>query len=189
MADIAAQLPAREHTRWLIDLKWPLRGRHRRRSYAVPLDQWCGGHENEFIAFAAQAAQRLARRGSITAQAAGWIVLDGDPITWRGQGTVDTEPVVIFVNATIDIIRRVYPHPPGRPALVPRPPRRRAHNLKRHPRTSTRTAVAEALAYISAVLIPSVEAVGSRADLRLYQCARSAAAPRPLHLDSPPCLC
>jgi hypothetical protein len=53
----------------------------------------------------------LARRGSITAQAVGWIVLDGDPITWRGQGTVDTEPVVIFVNAMIRIIRGVYPHP------------------------------------------------------------------------------
>jgi hypothetical protein len=68
--------------------------------------------QNEFIAFAAQAAQRLARRGSITAQqAAGWIVLDGDPIIWRGQDTVDTEPIVIFVNAMTGIIRGVYPHP------------------------------------------------------------------------------
>jgi hypothetical protein len=114
MADIAAQVPAREHTPWLIDLKRPLSadaivGASR----AVPLDQWCDGHENEFIAFAAQAAQRLARRGSITAQqAADWIVLDGDPIIWRGQDTVDTEPIVIFVNAMTDIIRGVYPHPP-----------------------------------------------------------------------------
>jgi hypothetical protein len=48
-------------------------------SFAV-LDEWCDGHEDEFIALANQAGTQLAARGSITAQqAASWTVLDGTP--------------------------------------------------------------------------------------------------------------
>jgi hypothetical protein len=44
---------------------------------------------------ATQAAQNLARRGPVTAgQAAGWIVLDGSPVIWRGKDPVETAPIV-----------------------------------------------------------------------------------------------
>ena len=114
MADIAAQVPERERTPWLACLEQQLRADAiMGANHAVLLDQWCDGHEDEFIALAAQAAKRLGGHGSITAQqAARWIVLDGDPVIWRGQDSVDTGPIVTFARAMIDIIRGVYPQPP-----------------------------------------------------------------------------
>jgi hypothetical protein len=84
-------------------------------SFAIPLDEWCGGHEDEFLALVAEAGRRLAGRGSITAQqAAAWIVLDGSPVIWRGQDHVDTGPVVAFAGVLAAIIRGTYPQaPPG----------------------------------------------------------------------------
>jgi hypothetical protein len=114
MADIAAQVPACERTPWLARLERQLRvdavvGA----DFAVVLDDWCDGHEDEYIALTAQAAQRLAGRGGITAQqAARWIVLDSDPVIWRGQDSVDAGSIVTFASAMIDIIRGVYPQPP-----------------------------------------------------------------------------
>jgi hypothetical protein len=115
MAGIAAQIPARGRTPWLAGLEEQLRvdaivGA----SFAVLLDDWCdGGHEEEFIALAAQAGERLALRGRITAQqAADWIVLDGTPVIWRGQDSMDTTPITTFVHAMTGIIRGTYPDPP-----------------------------------------------------------------------------
>jgi hypothetical protein len=112
MAGIAAQVPAR--TTWLADLEQELRvdaivGA----SFAVLLDEWCDGHQDEFIALAFQAAARLGARGQITAeQAAAWIVLDGTPVLWRGKDPVDTAPIADFVTAMAGIIRGVHPAPP-----------------------------------------------------------------------------
>jgi hypothetical protein len=81
-------------------------------SFAV-LDEWCDGHEDEFIALANQAGTQLAARGSITAQqAASWTVLDGTPVLWRGEDPVDTAPIAVFVTAVTDIVRGAYPAPP-----------------------------------------------------------------------------
>jgi hypothetical protein len=114
MADIAAQEPGPGRTPWLAELERKLRvdaiiGA----SFAVLLDEWCDGHEDEFIALATRAARQLAARGAITAQqAAAWIVLDGTPVRWRGKDPVDTAPIAGFVGAMADIIRGVYPAPP-----------------------------------------------------------------------------
>ena len=114
MADIAAQMPAHERGPWLTDLEHQLRvdaivGADQ----FISLDEWCDGHEEQFIDLVARAAQRLAERDHITAQeAAEWIVLDQEPIIWRGQDTVDTGPVIIFAHALIDIIHGTYPQPP-----------------------------------------------------------------------------
>jgi len=117
MADVAAQAPAGRGSPWLTDLERQLRvhavvGA----GFAIPLDQWCDGHEDEFLALVAEAGRRLAGRGSITApQAAAWIVLDGHPVIWRGQDRVDTGPVVAWAEALAAIIRGTYPQaPPGR---------------------------------------------------------------------------
>jgi hypothetical protein len=60
-----------------------------------------------------QAAKRLDERGAITpGEAARWIVLDGHPVIWRGQDSVDTGPITAFAHALIDIIRGAYPPPP-----------------------------------------------------------------------------
>ena len=128
MAGIAAETPDRERTPWLAGLEQPLRvhaivGA----DHAVDLDDWCDGHQEEFLALVTRAARRLAGRRSITArQAAGWIVLDGHPIIWRGQDSVDTGPVVAFADAMTGIIRGTYPPPPegrhwyfGHPGDVP----------------------------------------------------------------------
>lgn len=77
---------------------------------AVPLDQWCDGHEEQFLALVAEAGRRLAERGTITArQAAAWTVLDGTPVIWHGQDTVGTGPVVAVAEALAAIIRGTYP--------------------------------------------------------------------------------
>jgi hypothetical protein len=114
MADIAAEVPESERTAWLAGLEQQLRvDAILGASQCIALDEWCEGHEEEFIALVAEAARRLAERASITAQqAVGWIVLDDQPIIWRGQSAVDTAPIVTFAHAMIDIIRGAYPQPP-----------------------------------------------------------------------------
>lgn len=84
-------------------------------NFEIPLGQWCGGHEEQFLSLLTEAGRRLAERGTITAQqAAAWIVLDDTPIIWRGQDAVDTNPVVAFADALAAIIRGTYPQaPPG----------------------------------------------------------------------------
>lgn len=116
MADVAAGTAAADHSAWLAGLEHQLRvhaivGA----DFAIPLDEWCDGHEARFLALVTEAGRRLAERRTITAQqAATWIVLDGAPIIWRGQDAVGTEPIVIFAEALIAIIRGTYPQaPPG----------------------------------------------------------------------------
>jgi hypothetical protein len=114
MAAVAEQIPAEERSAWLADLEHQLRvhaivGAE----FGVPLDEWCGGHEEEFLALLATARCRLAERGAITAeQAAAWVVLDNRPILWRGQDVVDCEPIVACADALTAIIRGVYPQAP-----------------------------------------------------------------------------
>ncbi len=114
MATVASE-PA-ERPEWLASLEGELRvhavvGA----DLAVPLDEWCDGHEEQFLALVAEAGRRLAGRGAVTArQAAAWVVLNGAPVIWRGQDTVDTAPVVAFAEALAAIIRGTYPQaPPG----------------------------------------------------------------------------
>lgn len=117
MATVASERPAVERSGWLASLEHQLRvhaivGA----DFAIPLDQWCDGHEEQFLALVTVAGRRLAERGTITAQqAAAWIVLDGTPVIWRGQDAVDTDPIVTFAEALASIIRGTYPQaPPGR---------------------------------------------------------------------------
>lgn len=117
MAAVAHETPAPERSAWLADLEHQLRvhaivGA----DFAIPLGQWCDGHEEQFLAVVTEAGRRLTERGTITAQqAATWIVLDGTSIIWRGQDTVDTDPIVTFAEALAAIIRGTYPQaPPGR---------------------------------------------------------------------------
>ncbi len=83
--------------------------------FGVPLDDWCDGHEEQFLALVTEAGRRLAGRGTTTRQqAADWIVLDGTPIIWRGQDAVDTDPIVTCADAVAAIIRGTDPQaPPG----------------------------------------------------------------------------
>ncbi len=126
MATVASEKPAAGRSAWLADLEHELRvhaivGA----DFGIPLDQWCDGHEEQFLALVTEAARRLAERGTITAQqAAAWIVLDAAPILWRGQDAVDTDPIVTFAVALAAIIRGTYPAGPARPVVVFRPPRR-----------------------------------------------------------------
>lgn len=123
MVDIAAQVPARERTPWLAGLEQQLRvdaivGA----SHAIPLEQWCDGHEDGFIALAARAANRLGGRGSITAQQAAWVDRPGrrsGPLTWPGQRGYRTGR---HLRPRDDRHHpRRLPAAPGRPALVLRP--------------------------------------------------------------------
>ena len=115
MAAVASETPAAERSAWLSDLEHELRVHAVVADFAIPLDQWCDGHEEQFLAVATEAGRRLAERGTITAQqAAAWIVLDGAAILWRGQDAVDTDPIVTFADALAAIIRGTYPQaPPG----------------------------------------------------------------------------
>ena len=114
MATVASETPAAERSAWLAGLERQLRvhaivGA----DFGIPLDEWCDGHEEQFLALVTEAGRRLAERGPITAQqAAAWIVLDGKPILWRGRDPVDTWPMVAFADAMAAIIRGTYPQAP-----------------------------------------------------------------------------
>jgi hypothetical protein len=115
MAAVASEASAADRSAWLAGLEHELRvhaivGA----DFAIPLDQWCDGHEEQFLAVVTEAG-RLAERGTITAeQAAAWVVLDGKPIIWRGQDVVDIAAIVTFAEALGAIIGGTYPQaPPG----------------------------------------------------------------------------
>src|SRR5262249_51523067 len=101
MAAVASQAPAADRSGWLATLEHELRvhaivGAN----FAILLDEWCDGHEEEFLALVTEAARRLAERGTVTAQqAADWIVLDGKPIIWRGPAAVSIDAIVAFAEA------------------------------------------------------------------------------------------
>lgn len=116
MAAVASETPAAERSAWLAGLEHQLRVHAiAGANFAIPLDQWCDGHKEQFLALVTEAGRRLAGRAAITAQqAAAWIVLDGTPIIWRGQDAVDTDPIVTFAEALSAIIGGTYPQaPPG----------------------------------------------------------------------------
>ena len=109
MATVASKTPVAERSAWLADLEHQLRVHAIVSDFAIPLDEWCDGHEEQFLALVTEGL-RLAERGTITAQqAAAWVVLNGTPIIWRGQDAVDTDPVVTFADALAAIIRGTYP--------------------------------------------------------------------------------
>ncbi len=114
MADVIAETPGRQRSEWLSALEQQLRvdavvGAN----HYVPFDEWCDGHEKEFLAILAEAARRLAERGRVTAEdAVRWVVLDNHPIIWRGQEFEDTGPIVAFAEILSEIIHGGYPNPP-----------------------------------------------------------------------------
>lgn len=114
MAEIAAQAPEHERSAWLTDLEQQLRvDAILGADQFIALDEWCAGHEEQFVELVAEAARRLADRGRITSQqAADWIVLDDEPIIWRRQDVVEAAPIIAFAQALIEIIRGTYPPPP-----------------------------------------------------------------------------
>ena len=115
MATVASETPAAGQSPWLADLEHELRVHAIIGDLEIPLDEWCDGHEEQFLALVTDASRRLAGREPITAQqAAAWIVLDGSPILWRGRDPVDTDPIAAFADALAAIIRGTYPQaPPG----------------------------------------------------------------------------
>ena len=105
MAAVASKTPAAGCSAWLADLEHQLRVHAIVSDFGIPLDEWCDGHEEQFLALVTEAGRRLAGRGTVTAQqAAAWIVLDGTPIIWRGQDVVDTDLIVTFADALAAII-------------------------------------------------------------------------------------
>jgi hypothetical protein len=81
MARVASETLAAGHPVWLADLEHELRVHAVASDLEIPLDQWCDGHEEQFLTLVAEAGRRLAGRGTITAQqAAAWIILDGAAI-------------------------------------------------------------------------------------------------------------
>jgi hypothetical protein len=114
MADVIAETPKSSGPGWLTELKQQLRvhavlGANQ----YVPLDEWCDGHEEEFLAVLAEAARRLATRDRVTAEeAAAWIVIDGLPIIWRGGEAEETAPAVALAGIFDAIVHGRYPEPP-----------------------------------------------------------------------------
>jgi hypothetical protein len=114
MADVIVETPKSRRPGWLTELKQQLRvhavlGANQ----YVPLDEWCDGHEEEFLAVLAEAARRLAARGRVTAEeAAAWIVIDGLPIIWRGGEAEETAPAVALAEVLDAIVHGRYPEPP-----------------------------------------------------------------------------
>lgn len=114
MADVSAETPKSRRPGWLTELKQQLRVHAvLGADQYVPLDEWCEGHEEEFLAVLAEAAGRLAAHGRVTAgEAAAWIVLDGLPVIWRGGEAEETAPAVALAEALDAIVRGRYPEPP-----------------------------------------------------------------------------
>lgn len=115
MAEVINEHPRRQRPDWLTALKRELRVHALvGADFYVPFDDWCDGHEEEFLAIVAEASRRLEERGRITAEeASAWVVLDGKPIIWRGQEFEDTAPVVAFAEILRAIIRGEYPEAPA----------------------------------------------------------------------------
>jgi hypothetical protein len=114
MADVIAETPSRQRAEWLTELKEQL-GVHAilGADLYVQLGEWCEGHEDEFLAVLAEAARRLAVRVRITsAEAAAWIVSDGQPIIWRGREAEETAPAVALAGILDAIVHGRYPDPP-----------------------------------------------------------------------------
>ncbi len=116
MAEVAATAPVGQRSAWLSDLEYQLRLHAvAGASLAVPLGEWCDGHEEEFLALLIEAGQRLAARGRVTAaEAVTWTVLDGTPVIWRGHDAIATGPAVAVADALAAVIRGTHPQaPPG----------------------------------------------------------------------------
>jgi len=116
MIGVVEDLPPKERPDWTTELLPRLREHAALGDLYVPLEEWAGGHEEEFVELVARARRRLAERGTVTPQeAARWIVLDDLPVIWRGDEPIETAPVVEFADAVVEIVRGVHPPaPPGR---------------------------------------------------------------------------
>ncbi|MCT2585574.1 hypothetical protein [Actinophytocola gossypii] len=95
MIAVTDETPVADHGEWLA------------------LDEWSAGHEAEFLALVERSTDRLDERGRITAaEAAEWIVLDGEPVIWRGDEVLSTAPVVTLGREILATGRGEYPAPP-----------------------------------------------------------------------------
>jgi len=114
MADVARRAAGAERGGWLAELENQLRvAAILGAEHGVDLDEWSGGHEEEFIALIREAAGQLADRRSISRdEAARWLVLEEHPIIWRNQDSIETAPIVAFASELIEIIHGTYPRPP-----------------------------------------------------------------------------
>jgi len=91
MADVARRAAGAERGGWLAELENQLRvAAILGAEHGVDLDEWSGGHEEEFIALIREAAGQLADRRSISRdEAARWLVLEEHPIIWRNQDSIE----------------------------------------------------------------------------------------------------
>ena len=81
--------------------------------FALPLDEWVEGHEDEFIALVEAACADLAPRSVITAaEVAEWRVLDDSTVIWRRQDHLDVRQVIALAEALVAIIRGTHPPAP-----------------------------------------------------------------------------
>ena len=65
MATVASLTPAAERSAWLADLEHQLRAHAIVSDFAIPLDEWCDGHVEQFLALVTEAGRRLAGRGTV----------------------------------------------------------------------------------------------------------------------------
>jgi hypothetical protein len=73
-------------------------------------DDLDAGDHGEFARLLEEAAERLRQHGAVTPDdVAGWPV----PVTFRGDGPEDTEPVAELGHALADLIRGTLPQPPA----------------------------------------------------------------------------
>lgn len=114
-ADVIAETPKKQRSRWLSALKLQLRAQAvLGADQYISLGEWCDGHEEDFCGLLAEAARRLKARGRITAEeAAAWIVCDRQPVIWRGREFEETAPAVALAETLDAIVRGHYPRAPA----------------------------------------------------------------------------
>lgn len=107
--------PAAQRPRWWPDVVEGLRidAAYGDRYFDVGLD--LGKPEQlELAALYDLAADQLRARRVVTPeQAATWIVLDDEPVIFRGNEAVDTEPTAQLSHALADLIRGTFPSAPS----------------------------------------------------------------------------
>ncbi|WP_188194584.1 hypothetical protein [Nonomuraea sp. SYSU D8015] len=106
MAEVVKAADPQTRSAWLSSLLDDLCLHAAISDFHMPVDEWAGGHEEEFVCLVRAACERLRRRGRLTAdEAAAWTVLDDLRVIWRGDPVLEVGPVVSFGEALVDIIR------------------------------------------------------------------------------------